>query len=603
MTDLDLLRRYEPVIRYTQGEMFYPCAVEGYLARCSLWAKTAEGEPRLLLARGEVTAGALAEADRRAAGADLYLQFIDDPLSPLEYQAWLNSSDHPSFSSVGRLSRVGIAGRLAEALFDFSLLVRGRVPGGTTGQAERQVRQMRAEDPRYVYYGRVVRDSGYVVLHYLFFYPMNDWRSSFHGVNDHEADWEQVFVFLTETESGEPAPQWVAFAAHDFSGDDLRRRWDDPELDIVDGTHVVVYAAAGSHAAYIEPGEYLMHVEPAVLQPIKHALRPAEAFLAESVSTGDQSAMARGDGPLLSLAFVDYARGDGLAIGPGQTAAWSPEWLSDDLPWVSGYHGLWGLDTQDPFGGERAPAGPKFNRDGTVRQAWADPLGWCGLDKVPTPARLIPDTEAAIALLTADTERLTAEIETQRAALRADGLAAQAMQGAANLAQQRGMMSMRVAEGEAAVAALSAERAELEERLRLLRDYRARASAGEPTDPQAHLRNRAVPQPPPPRTARSMDVWAAASGAVLVTAIMVLLVWRPPNWPLWVAVVVLLVGLVEAGLRGKAANYLLTVTLLLAAVTGVVLAVTYWQFVIPAALAGIFIYAFVNNLRELGSRG
>ena len=28
------------------------------------------------------------------------------------------------------------------------------------------------------------------------FYPMNDWRSTLSGVNDHEADWEQVTVLL-----------------------------------------------------------------------------------------------------------------------------------------------------------------------------------------------------------------------------------------------------------------------------------------------------------------------------------------------------------------------------------------------------------------------
>ena len=27
---------------------------------------------------------------------------------------------------------------------------------------------------------------------------MNDWRSTFAGVNDHEADWEQVTVFLPD---------------------------------------------------------------------------------------------------------------------------------------------------------------------------------------------------------------------------------------------------------------------------------------------------------------------------------------------------------------------------------------------------------------------
>ena len=32
-SDLELLRAYEPIVRYNQGELFYPTAVEGYLAK------------------------------------------------------------------------------------------------------------------------------------------------------------------------------------------------------------------------------------------------------------------------------------------------------------------------------------------------------------------------------------------------------------------------------------------------------------------------------------------------------------------------------------------------------------------------------------------
>src|SRR5690606_40418374 len=47
------------------------------------------------------------------------------------------------------------------------------------------------------------------------------------------------------------------------------------------------------------------------------------------------------------------------------------------------------LYTRDPFAGEDAPAGPLYNRDGTMRQAWYDPVGWAGLDKVPPPTELL----------------------------------------------------------------------------------------------------------------------------------------------------------------------------------------------------------------------
>ena len=36
--DLDLLRRFEPIVRYTHGEFFFPMAVDDYIAECDLWA-------------------------------------------------------------------------------------------------------------------------------------------------------------------------------------------------------------------------------------------------------------------------------------------------------------------------------------------------------------------------------------------------------------------------------------------------------------------------------------------------------------------------------------------------------------------------------------
>ena len=42
--DLQLLRNYEPVLRFTRGELFLPMPVEGYLGNCSLWRSAVPGE-------------------------------------------------------------------------------------------------------------------------------------------------------------------------------------------------------------------------------------------------------------------------------------------------------------------------------------------------------------------------------------------------------------------------------------------------------------------------------------------------------------------------------------------------------------------------------
>ncbi|MFN2138872.1 MAG: hypothetical protein ACK2U5_00210 [Candidatus Promineifilaceae bacterium] len=599
MSDLDLLRRFEPVIRYTSGEMFFPCSVDAYLARCSLWRRDEDGVEMLLVPRGGLDPESLVAFDYQLPGSELSLRFVDAPLDPIAYQRWLNRSDRPLFDSAGRLARVGFVGRLAETLFDLSLLLRGRVAGGTAARAEMLYREMFTKEPDYVYYGRVLRDSGYTILHYLFFYPMNDWRSSFHGVNDHESDWEQIFVFLSE-EEGDYQPQWVAFAAHDFSGDDLRRRWDDPELQKVNEDHVVVFAGAGSHAAYVTPGEYLMNFEPAFLQPVSKQLRPVRRYFAESLGSS-ATASLNDDAPLISLAFVDYARGDGLAIGPQQSAQWSPQLLSDELPWVSSYRGLWGLDTRDPFGGERAPAGPKFDRNGSVRHAWRDPLGWSGLDKVPTPGSLTAEIKAQVAALGNEAQTVGEEIELKRRDLRAAGMIALAISHTPNLEEQSKLHAETMLQTEAELAALTARQASLEEDMRVLHKYLARVREGDLGEPQAHLRHKAVPQAPPPG-AKLLDTWAAISGALLVSTIILLLAIRPPFWLLWVLLTLLIFGMIEAALRERLARFLLSATVIMALIGSAVLIWEYWRWVIPAALLFIFIFSLLSNLRELRAR-
>ena len=600
MKDLDLLRRFEPVIRYTQGEMFFPCSVESYLADCSLWRRTAGEQAEMLLPPGSITQEVLASYAFQEKADELYLRFVDEPLRPVAYQHWRNRPEYPRFDSVGRLARVGFPGRLAEALFGISLLARGRVPGGTTGRAEQQYRKQMEDDPRYVYYGRVIHDAGYTILHYLFFYAMNDWRSSFHGVNDHESDWEQIFVYLSSDEEVY-TPRWVAFAAHDFSGDDLRRRWDDPDLQKVDADHVVVNAGAGSHAAYVQPGEYLMHIEPAAIKPLKRAVRPIRQFLAD-ILNNSSSTLVDMDAPLVALAFVDYARGDGVAIGPGQEHGWSPEILSDDLPWVSAYRGLWGLDTRDPIGGERAPAGPKFDRDGTVRHAWRDPLGWAGLDKVPAPADQETEITAAVNRMQQEADAIWSAIEEKRAALRASGLTVQALSKTPNLAKQVEQQHKLLLENEKEIDQLSRQRAAILERRRILVTYLQHVREGDLGNPQAHLRHKAVPVPPPPPIARPLDVWAAISGALLVSILILLAAFTPPRWAMWMMLTVLVFGAIEASLRDKLANYLLTATVLLAGLGVVVLVIRYRGWVIPGALLLVFLYSLLMNLRELRTR-
>ena len=606
MDELSLLRQYEPIIRFTHGEAFYPCAVDEYLKRCTLWVRNDDGQEAQIAVAGDLDIERLATLETLPPPHTYYLRFVQEPLSPNQFRRWRQDPQRATFQSAGRLSRVSLASRLLDSLFDLSLVIRGTVPGGTAAKADYLFREIRQNDPRDVYYGRVIRDGGYLILHYQFFYVMNDWRSGFYGINDHEADWEQIFVFLSMEEGSEegsgPAPQWVAYASHDFQGDDLRRRWDDPELEKI-GTHPVVYAGAGSHASYYAKGEYLMSVAPAFLKPIGQAIEIGQRLWVERLGQGRQQVTEQAEQmqALLRVPFIDYARGDGVAIGPQQERQWTPLLLTATDGWAEQYRGLWGLDPQDFVGGERAPAGPKFNRDGSVRQSWSDPLGWAGLDKVSPPQAAIAGTEKHLETIRGRQSASIERYEQLRERVRILALETTAL---AETGYQTPLIDAKRAElraEQAALQKLKAERAELAETEAALERYLYRLKMGDQGDSRAHIMHTHVPERPLSRRRRLVDVWAALSSGLLIIALIVLV--SIPSlrayWYVWLVGVGACFVLIEAIIQGRAVKLLLNITIFLAILSALILLRRFWMIMVIVALGFFVLVMLRENLREL----
>lgn len=595
--DLALLRTYEPVLRYNRGELFYPMAVEPYLAECDILAGTGERDRRVLVPLGEVTPERLAAAEA-GPGESLYLRFVQQPLGRLELARWRLRPNREVFRTPGRLARVGLFARLVDAGFTASLLLRGTVPGGTAAAASVKYEAIRAADPRHVYHARVLRMDGWVILHYVFFYAMNDFRSTFAGANDHEADWEQLFVFLDDAPGG-PVPAWVACAAHDYTGDDLRRRWDDPTLE-KEGTHPVINPGGGSHAAYFERGDYLTAAPIPGISRLRGPLALFRRFWRDTLRQPDPGDLAGKLEGSLNVGFIDYGRGNGLAIGPGGDGEWTPVPIDDAVAWVDGYRGLFGLDTYDRFAGERAPAGPKYNRNGTVRQTWHDPLGWSGLDKVASPSRAPAVLEAQIEALEAEAAAVAAEIESAGAALRTRELEVRSLGDEPALAGLRARTAAALAAEEDAQAARRRRQVELAETARASRRELERLSAGDWGNPRAHLAHEHHPIPPEEtRYGRFLELWSAVSVGILLLAT-VLLVYFGIVSPIGtVLLVALAYAFIEAALHRRLTILLLRVTLLLAAIGAVVLAVSYATEVLVVALVGLAAIILLDNVREL----
>jgi hypothetical protein len=296
---------------------------------------------------------------------------------------------------------------------------------------------------------------------------------------------------------------------------------------------------------------------------------------------------------------VDYARGDGMSIGFGQQHQWTPILISDEDGWVDGYRGLWGLDTKDPFGGERAPSGPKYNRDGSVRLSWYNPLGWASLDKVAPPNQTLRCLNTRIARLEEDQNDLETQIAQERDELRLLALEVQSLQQTdyfSNLHTQRledltekqehlrSLQSKRLANAETRKAAIS---------------YRRRIEQGDWGNPQAHIKHAHHPEPPTPPQARIVELWAAISGALLLLALVGVLTFLPHNWPLWLMGIGVIFGAIESMVRGHLFSYLLNLTIVLALITSAILVWKFWWALLGLSILGMVIFMIRENLQEI----
>ena len=103
-------------------------------------------------------------------------------------------------------------------------------------------------------YAHLATQSGYpgrLALQYWLFYVYNDWN------NLHEGDWEMIQLDFDAASPGEALtrrPTSVGYSQHEGAEE---ATWGDDKLQLVDGTHPVVYPAAGSHANFFDEGLFL----------------------------------------------------------------------------------------------------------------------------------------------------------------------------------------------------------------------------------------------------------------------------------------------------------------------------------------------------------
>ncbi|MCX8061033.1 MAG: hypothetical protein N3D16_00470 [Anaerolineales bacterium] len=615
--DLRILKRFEPILRFTKGERFFPVDIDWYVSQCSLWVKPPRKPAQELVPQGKLTLELLTKDWNIESGSVLYLKFIE-PMDVLDLAKHsiadaVERLTHHSVEDIfqpgrARLARVGYTSRLIDAIFSLSLFWRGRVPGDTAATAAFVYRQRQKKDERYCYYGRIVRENGWVILQYWYFYPFNNWRSGFFGVNDHEGDWEMVSIYCVIKNSasagGEETvdqlePLWVAYASHDFEGDDLRRHWSDPELEKI-GDHPVVYVGAGSHASYFQKGEYMSEVELPFLRPLALVVNWLQSiwydFLRQAGSKETQKSTF-----VFRVPFVDYARGDGISIGVSGTRQWDAILFDETTAWASRYRGLWGLYAEDPIAGENAPAGPIYDRDGAFRRRWIDPLGWAGLDKVTPPHQIGERLSEQIQSFDEQICNLEQQIRSLAKELQKLELTQQVLASQVDQEKARTDLNKKITITAKDLWSAKRELAEIKRARELLRDYRQRLSEGESLPIRTHIRHSHQPLPESTNLNSLAEGIAALSVGILFVGVVVLWWFERPYFLIGLAALIGSLVFIEASLRGQLARLINSISIGLAIVSAFVL---FFQFFWQIVLAGVFLaglFLLWQNLRELRS--
>ena len=195
---------------------------------------------------------------------------------------------------------------------------------------ERWARRL-TEDHAPVVYAHVATDPGSpgeVALQYWLFYPFNEFN------NLHEGDWEMIqLVFEADDARAalDDEPVSVGYSSHEGAEE---AEWGEEKLEVVDGTHPVVYPAAGSHA-----------------NKFTEAL-----YIGSSAEAG---------------VGCDDTRGPHVELRPEvETIPSDADAARRAYPWIA-FEGRWGELQPAFFNG---PTGPNLKTQWTAPIEWAD--GW-----------------------------------------------------------------------------------------------------------------------------------------------------------------------------------------------------------------------------------
>jgi hypothetical protein len=270
-------------------------------------------------------------------------------------------------------------------------------------------------------------------------------------------------------------------------------------------------------------------------------------------------------------------------------------------PWVSGYRGLWGLYTQDPFEGEDAPAGPMYNRDKTISREWFDPVGWAGLDKVPTRAEQLEVITGRQAEIAERQDLLRSELQEKGDRLRALGMDAEATRDRSHLSKLHENQMRHLEQLSKEVESLREQLSDDEVLAESLQDHAESLRNGERPPASAHIVHAARPvSESEDQAGRVAQLWASISIAVVLVTLVLIIAYQRQHLLGALVFAIAVFAFIEAGFRRRLTRFMVSVNVALAVVGALVILDHYFWLVVVLAVLAVGLYILWENLRELG---
>jgi hypothetical protein len=235
----DLLKRFQPALRYDSNEQFFADDAAQYTDAPGIELRRVGGvgKPGRVIARAE------------ASGKEpkLTLAFLDP-------KAYVNGE------KVEKTDVISVRGKDYRAQYVNLRIAR--------------------PDLNNRIYGRAVEDNGRLWLQYWTWYFYNDYQLAL-GFGTHEGDWESV-QFRMSIDGDTPD---VAVYAQHRNGE--RRSWEDVEKHPDDPDTPIVHVGRGSHAAYFEAGYH----QTEAWYDVADAKRPAPKLTLEIIEEDEHAWM------------------------------------------------------------------------------------------------------------------------------------------------------------------------------------------------------------------------------------------------------------------------------------------------------------------------